>query len=297
MGKKTKEIKVYPYFFTDIQINEASTWREKFSRENIIKNVLGYGENAFCLIVDKRTEDNPNLIFLRFLKLKAEIPKIINKTTGEEKEITINYIEESIIYTTHMLLDLENKMIFSEYNHNAARHINTNFSYYINKMFELEDLAFDIITLKNYETLEEMKKEEVLKSVNMRVKAGNLKKREQGQFLPLLGAIKDYGEDENFEIEIKIKKTRGSKNLNRDSIEKFVLENKDETNEDHKKLLETLRVESENTIYDLLNNNLRYYFTDHIDLEKGAPSPNQVFNELKRLYSEKKQTLLNNYQN
>ncbi len=292
-NNKTKKVKFYVYTIKNNILSNSNEIETIFNKKLVNKNILSFGENDFCLIYDKIEN---NYLKFRFIKLKGEIPRKLNKFSGESKLIDIDLDKERISYQSHFILDLENNIIFSEYNHNAARHINTNLTNYLNKKYELKDNLIEIIPLKNLDTYNELKSETKLKLLKTKLKSNNLKNKELNyNIFGILGNIKDYGDDNGLEVEIILRKSKSSESLNKEEIEKFIEKHKDETTDEHKKFLETLKVETENTVYDLLNNNLTYYLSDEIDKNNGFLDSKQVFNELIRLYNLKKKIILSQF--
>src|SRR3989344_5224034 len=130
-----KEIKVFVYGFkipNNYYVKGAL--KNQFSKSNILKNIVVYGEDSLLLIIDEEDETKDATFLLgRFLILRKDVPSILNSQTQDEREITLDN-NESIKEESHFLISLKEKLLFGEYNYHSVRHFSYPLIFYFKKL-------------------------------------------------------------------------------------------------------------------------------------------------------------------
>lgn len=272
-----KEVKVFVYGFNLPQTyHNKGILMKQFNKSNILNNIASYGDDSLLLIIDK--EDNDSL-FGRFLILRKDIPSILNKQTQEERELTLSK-DENIKEESHFLINLKEKLLLGEYNHYSIRHFPHPIMYYFKNM--LIGQPIDIRPYPNPNTLNLLKKDSrKIKSFEFSVGQESLTSKEQ-RGIPLIGALR--GLSSNNESCIKIIITSGRKRANELDSENIIerLENLKHSKSDD---LNSLKVETEKSKYDLLNGNL-IHFIIPINQINNRTSKTDFYDKIKSLYNQ-----------
>jgi len=271
----SKIIKIFPYKYDIEGIgNEPKLWEDKFSKDNVEDNTIEYSRDAFLLlVVDDVSND---FIFGRFLKLRNDVPLVINRKDGEERKIDI-LDDENIIEQSHFIINVKDNFLFAEYNFNGIRHFVKPFAYYLNKLFDVKNN--DIKPLTDTNTFTKLQGEEEINSFRLSVAQENIGFLEEKFNLNLFQSLIDVAKDNETSFEIIIKKSRRKKStLDKEKILKI---SKELT--DNKAPLQRLNIESEDVSYDLINNNLINYKV-YVKLEGRGLNSNDFYFSVRNLY-------------
>lgn len=274
-----KTVRLFPYTCElSGTENSVDNIKNLFSRENAIegRNIKKYYDDAYLVMIIEDAENN--FLFGRFLKLRDAVPSVFNRSKGTERTIDI-LSEENIKEQSHFIWNVNDKIIFAEYNYQAIRHFTSPLKFYFDKMFDVND---NIITpIIDKDTFEKLKTESIIKSLKLKVTKDNVNKLEE-KFGIKLRTLVDLARDNRTIFEIIVKKSR----VRESSLEKNkvieISENLKQTPAD----LETLQVQTKDTVYDLINNNLLYYFTN-LEYSRSILDANEFYRKAKDIYIEK----------
>jgi len=247
----TKNIRVFPYTFKFPETyQDINTIKRIFDRSKTSQNVVEYRNDWLLLIIDSQ---NNTSLFGRFLKLRGDIPSIINKITQEERDIELDS-DENIKEESHFMINFQDRLLFGEYNYHAIRHFSFPLMFYLNKIFNSSDV--DIRPITDPDTFNNMLTDRRLKEMEISIAQESLTSSER-RGIPLFGALNDLASDNETFVKIHI-----SKGKKRDSEL-----NKEKVVEKAKNILErsgdlfSFRVIGENSKYDLLNNSLIFLYS------------------------------------
>jgi len=271
----SKIIKLFPYQYSIDGIeNIPKNWENKFSKDNVEDNLIEYSRDAFLLLVVDDISNN--FIFGRFLKLRNDVPLVINRKDGEERRIDL-LDEENIIEQSHFIMNVQDNFLFAEYNFNAIRHFVKPFSYYLNKLFEVKGNEINPLTDTN--TFKKLQGEEELNSFRLSVAQENISFLEEKFNLNLFKSLVDVAKDNQTSFEIIIKKSRKKKaTLDKEKILKISQELTE-----NKAPLQRLSIESDDISYDLINNNLINYKV-YVKMEGRGLNSNDFYFSVRNLY-------------
>ncbi len=244
----SREVTVYPYTYEfDGLQNNVKEIMEKFSIDNVSKNIREYTQDTFLVLV--ADDESNDFIFGRFLKLKNDTPIILNRQDGSQKRIEL-LDDENIAEQSHFILNIKDKIIFGEYNFEAVRHFSKPMVYYLNKIFDVKDNK--VIPIPDVDTFSKLQGEEEINLFRLRVSQQNMNFLEQKFSLPSWKVLMDLASDNETSFEIIVKKSRKRDSfLNKDKTIEFSNNLKKENTP-----LEVLKIETEDIVYDLINNNL-----------------------------------------
>jgi ribosomal protein L22 len=277
MGKKTKLVTVYPYKIISTKDLSAYSFAETFNQQNMDKNIKKYGDDYLLIITTK--EEN-GLFFGRFLKLKTDKPNILNKKNMTEHELELDPNEE-IEYDSHFLLDLKNRLLFTEYNHSGVRHFPKPLETYFNHVFSD---AFEVQPIPTKNTLELINKDRQINSITMTLPKSSLNFVEEKIGIPILKSIRYVSEGE---LEIAITITKKGKKGRFDS-EKLVQEIKKYTKsvvENGEENLDTLKIYSAEAVYDILSETFRAWRI-RLEYEDKERFNSSIWGVLKEIYNQ-----------
>ena len=280
-----KDIKIFPYK-CDLNLSEKSIkeFSEIFKIENSESNVIEYISDTYLVLVIDDIYDG--FMFGRFFKLRDDSPTIFNRKEGKEKDIEL-LSEENIKEESHFIWNIQDCIIFAEFNFNAIRMFSSPLSYYLNEKFNVNDCKIKPIEDKN--TFNNLKKEEEIYSLILRTAQESSKTLQEKYDLPDWKILSEIGEDNEtiFEVIVKRSRKKDSK-LDKDKVISIVgnlIENKAP--------IESVKVETQDLVYDLIKNNLLFYY---IKIKKdGRKLNNDDFNfKVLSLYKKHISTIKNN---
>jgi len=239
------------------------------------------------VVVDRVGRDN---VFGKIFKLRMVRPKKINRTTGEEAEISL-LDEENIIETSHFIYYIIDKIILGEYNFHGVRHLIRPLKLYFEKRFDIENVRMSFLPDEN--TFELMRRERVLKKFTIRLARENLSHIEKTYGISLLRSfLGGFTKDDHSTIEITISKSRKhSDSLDTEKVIEATTKLKEKFG---KEGLEQLKIEGENATYDILNDNT-YYFSVALNTNQGAIDSQDFYSQADVVYNNYKQILINTY--
>lgn len=271
----TKDISVFVYGFKiPSEFYNEGILKSQFSKSNILNNIVGYGNDFLLLIIDFA---DANLALGRLLILRQDVPSILNKKTRREREITLTQ-DENIKEESHFLIHLKDKLLFGEYNYHAVRHFSHPLMFYLkNKLGG----KIDIRPLPNPETLSLLKQDKEIKELEFSIGQERLSHKEQAG-VPLLGSL--IGLSSNDESCIKISISRGRKKENELDSDK-IIEKLEQLKNSRGNDLYSLKVETEKSKYDLLNDNLIFLKMTVNQVNKRT-SRADFYRKIKPLYRE-----------
>lgn len=247
-----KDVKIYPYF-CDIEIptKKVEDFPEVFKIENAEENVVEYISDTYLVLV---VDDVRNGIMCgRFFKLRDDSPSIFNRVEGVERDIEL-LSEENVKEESHFVWHINDKIMFAEYNFKAIRMFSSPLSYYLNEKFGVEDCK--ITPIEDKHTFTHLKKEEEILSLNLKLTQDSTKTLEEEYNLPAWKGLLEIGKDNETIFEVSVKRCRKKDSqLNKEKVISFVsklVENKAP--------IESVKVEAQDIVYDLIKNNLLFYF-------------------------------------
>jgi hypothetical protein len=229
---------------------------------NWVELKLESGETPHLLIVDK--EEN-GFILGRFIRLRKEAPPILDKQnkTEEDFELTLTrYLEE----ISHFIWQLNDGLMFCQYNQYGIRYFPTSLNPYFNKRWEGDFALRDdvILPIENRDTITDFKndKSAVLKfKVRIAKKNVVLEEKERNKGFPgLLNSIFGWGtfynlaDGDQSSYEIVVRKGRWKTGA--------VKKGKVVEATEHLKSGDTevqISAETQDASYDLINGNLFNY--------------------------------------
>jgi len=247
-----KEVKIYPYRCSikneDIKI---SNFPEIFKIENANNNVVEYTSDTYLVLVIDEIYDG--FVFGRFFKLRDDSPTIFNRKEGKEKDIEL-LSEENIKEESHFILNVKDCIIFAEYNFSAIRMFSYPLSYYLNEKFKLNDCTVEAIEDKD--TFNNLKTEEEILSLTLGFAQDSTKTLEEKYNMPAWKGLLDIGQDNESFFEVTVKRCRKKDSrLNKDKVIDMVgnlVKNKAP--------IDSIKVETQDIVYDLVKNNLLFYY-------------------------------------
>jgi len=248
-----KDVKIFPYQCElSLPENKVENFPELFKIENSESNVVEYISDTYLvLVIDSIYE---GFMFGRFFKLRDDSPTIFNRKEGKEKNIEL-LSEENIKEESHFIWNIKDCIIFAEFNFNAIRMFSSPLSYYLNERFNVDDCKVKPIEDKN--TFDNLKKEEDIYSLILRTAQESSKTLQEKYNLPDWKVLSDIGQDNEtiFEVTVKRSRKKDSK-LDKEKVIAIVgnlVENKAP--------IESVKVETQDLVYDLIKNNLLFYYT------------------------------------
>lgn len=272
-----KEVSIFIYGFkVPNNYYNHDVLKKQFSKSNIIKNIVSYGDDSILLIIDDGDND---FLFGRCLILRKDVPSILNKQTQTERDITLSK-NENVKEESHFLISLTDKLLFGEYNYHAVRHFSFPLMFYFKKT--LIGTPIDIRPNPNPETMKLLKKDKKVKEFEFSIGQERLSNKEQTG-IPLIGSL--LGLSTNNESCVKIIVTSGRKKENELDSDKIIekLEGlKDSKSDD----LYSLKVKTEESKYDLLNGNL-ISFKMNVNQRNKRTNRSDFYRKIKPLYNQK----------
>lgn len=265
---KDTDVKIFPYK-CDLNLpeNKVDDFTELFKIENSESNVVEYISDTYLVLVIDEVYDG--FMFGRFFKLRDDSPTIFNRKEGKEREIDL-LSEENIKEESHFIWNIKDCIIFAEYNFSAIRMFSSPLSYYLNERFKVDNCKIEPIEDKN--TFNNLKKEEEIYSLILRTAQESSKTLQEKYNLPDWKILADIGEDNETIFEVIVKRSRKKESrLNKEKVITIVgnlIENKAP--------IESIKVETQDLVYDLIKNNLLFYY---IKIKKdGRKLDNEDFN-------------------
>lgn len=250
--KIDKEVKIFPYK-CDITPpdNKIEDFKELFKIENSDTNVIEYMSGIYLVLVIDECYDG--FMFGRLFKLRDDSPTIFNKKEGKEREIDL-LSEENIKEESHFIWNIKDSIIFAEYNFSAIRMFSSPLSGYLNEKFNIDDCK--VVPIQDKNTFTNLKKEEIIYSLNMKIAQDKSKSLQDQYNLPDWKILFDIGEDNEtfFEVSVKRSRKKDSK-LDKDKVINIVgnlIEKKAQ--------VDSIKVETQDIVYDLIKNNLVFYY-------------------------------------
>jgi hypothetical protein len=200
-----RKIRVFLYKATISQADSnPRNLKNKFSKSRISGNIIPYGDDSLLLIIENIQN---NLIFGRFLKLRNDAPGVINKRRYSERDIILG-TDESIKEDSHFLWNLQDKLIFGEYNYHAIRHFSLPLMHYLGELLNSENI--DIRPVQDPKTLMKLGREEEITKIIISLAQESLSHQEKTKGVPLLGALRGLSTNDESVVTITISK--GKKN-------------------------------------------------------------------------------------
>lgn len=280
-----KNIKVYPYFCKitsdDIQINK---FHEIFKIDNSKNNVIEYVSGTYLVLVIDEIENG--FMFGRFFKLRDDSPTIFDREKGKERDIPL-LNGENVKEESHFVWNVADSIILAEFNFSAIRMFSYPLSYYLNEKFGVNDCRIEPLEDKN--TFENLKMEDDILALNLRVAQESTKKLEEEYNLPAWKGLLEISKDNETIFEITVKRGRKKESkLDKDKVISIVgnlIENKAP--------IESVKVETQDIVYDLIKNNLLFYY---IGIKKDGKKLNRhdFNNKVSLLYKKYSPNIKNN---
>lgn len=247
-----KDVKIFPYKCQiNLPENKVQDFPEIFKIENSESNVIEYISDTYLVLVIDDVYDG--FMFGRFFKLRDDSPSIFNRKEGKEREIDL-LSEENIKEESHFIWNIADCIIFAEYNFSAIRMFSSPLSYYLNEKFNVNDCKIEPIEDKD--TFNNLKKEDEIYSLILRTAQESSKTLQEKYNLPDWKILSDIGEDNETIFEVIVKRSRKKDSrLNKEKVINIVgklVENKAP--------IESVKVETQDLVYDLIKNNLLFYY-------------------------------------
>jgi hypothetical protein len=226
------------------------------------------------LVIDNA---HSGFMFGRFFKLRNDVPMIYNKKRGEERPIEL-FKNENIKEESHLVWNIADKILLAEYNFSAIRMFSYPLSSYLEQKFGIEGCIISPIV--NINAFTNLKGEEKILSLRIRFGQENIKTLEQKFNLPAMNVLSEMDQDNQTSYEVAVIKSRkrGS-TLNREkAIGLF------ENLLDKKAPISSIKVETQETVYDLLKDNLLSY-SFPVNKDERKVDTNDFYNKALRLYN------------
>jgi len=263
-----KQVKIYPYE-CDINLSDKQVddFPNIFKIENAEENIIEYTKDTYLVLVIDSIYDG--FMFGRFFKLRDDTPTIFNRKEGKEKDIEL-LSEENIKEESHFIWNIKDCIIFAEYNFSAIRMFSYPLSFYLNEKFSVDNCIVKPVEDKN--TFNNLTKEKEILSLSLRIAQENTKTLEEKYNLPAWKSLLEIGQDNETYFDVIVKRCRKrSSHLDKDKVIEIVgnlVENKAP--------VEAIRVEAQDIVYDLIKNNLLFYY---IKIKReGRKLDNEDFN-------------------
>ncbi len=249
-----RDIAVYIYQVLRLpeQWNNITGLFNRFNLESDIQqNIVNYGDDSLLLIIDSNSN---GLLNCRLLKLRRSlIPNILNSRTKLERDILLrdnDFIKEE----SHFIWNVIDALIFGQYNYNAIRHFSLPLMHYLSTVLDDDDV--DIRPARDEDTFRRMREDNrPFKKIEYSVSQESLTTTETERGIPIIRSLLGLKDDNNAIIKITISAGRGrGKVLNNQQISRV-----SETLIGRSEDLYSLKVYSDNSKYDLLNENLLRY--------------------------------------
>lgn len=250
--KSDKNVKIFPYLCEiNLPENKTEDFKEIFKIENSENNVIEYISDTYLVLVIDDIYDG--FMFGRFFKLRDDSPSIFNRRDGKERDIDL-LSEENIKEESYFIWNTQDNIILAEYNFSAIRMFSYPLSQYLNEKFKVDDCKIFPIEDKN--TFNNLKKEEEIYSLNMRIAQESSKSLQETYNLPDWKILLDIGKDNEtfFEVTVKRNRKKDSK-LDKDKVVSIV-----EGLVKNNAPIESIKVETQDIVYDLIKNNLLFYY-------------------------------------
>lgn len=262
----------------------------KYSRkkEVVRENIHQYGNNSLLLLCEK--EEN-GFVEGRFLKLREDAPKILSqkseKDDAEEKDIPLeagDFIEE----ISHFILSVKDRRILGEYNQSAVRNFVTPLDFYLRKTLDLDEDQVEIKAIAIDNVLERIKDSDSLLAVTAKIAKPNLHHMEKLLHLNPVQVQKLYAKSD-YDLEITVRH-KPRKNLEKSEA----ISNIEELSGD-KEVLEALKVETNDAIYDLIKPSLMF-FKAHVVLDDKARFVTSwdFYQKARKIYNTNRDAILRN---
>ena len=249
------KIKIHPYEvnLTGTECNVQNI-KEIFKDTNVTKNILAIDDTTtYAFIVEDkyRVADN-EFVYGRYTKLRDWAPKIFNRATAKERDIELE-LNEAIEEVSHFVWNINDGLLFGEYNHTAARYF-ASLTTYFNKKFDRTDTT--VLPIRSKDTKGRFLRQRApIRKLRVRVAQTNqLAQEEEYALSPLLNFL-DFANETSFEIIIRKARGKGEPPLHLPKVIEFA-----ESLFKKKDNLQVLEVETiENAKYDLIHDNLLEY--------------------------------------
>jgi len=247
-----------------------------FDVKNVLNNVITYYAHfSLLLIIDKAEGD---FLFGRFLKLRKDAPLILDRMSGKEREIFLTKYED-IEEVSHFVCNVKDSLILAEYNFNAIRCFPTPLKAYLDKKFNVKDnIVIPVEDINTFKKFKDTRKG--IKTFSLALAQNKIKELESVLNLSPIRTFFDLSQNNKTQYEITIRKSRGK--------EQFLDKNKVvmaiEHLKDKQETLESLEIETEDVVYDLIKNNVLAYY---IILEKTERTidKEEFYKKVKEIYS------------
>src|SRR3989338_11707109 len=270
----SKEVKIYPYkYHLEDGFNKAEIWIDKFAADNVQKNVYEYGDEVYLVMVID--DISGNFLYGRFLKLRHDVPAILNTRSGTERKIEL-LDEENIMETSHFIMNVRDKIILAEYNFDAIRHFVSPLKKYL---YETLGTEIEVEPIADTDTFQKLKGEEEIIKFKLQVAKEHIGVLEEQFSLPVFSVLKDLANDNETTFEILVKKgRRRTSRLSRDQV--MILSEKLMKK---KGIFSKVEIETRDIIYDLVNNNL-VSFRISVDKIERRLNSHDFYRQVKELY-------------
>lgn len=274
----TKEVRVYVYkcSITGTE-NSVKNLGEIFNIKNITTNLIpGYGDVSLLFIVD-RVENS--FLLGKFIKLRKDSPSVRNIVNGDSHKISL-LASEDIEEISHLVWNVRDNYIFSEYNFNAIRYLSSPLVFYLNERFKVTGNKVtpkeDIDTYKRFKKVQGR-----IDKFKVKVKGSKISDIEE--IIPvscLSGLLLDSSDDAYYEIII----SRGRKKDSALSLPN-VLGIADKLNKKSNSI-DSLEIETEDSKYDLIHNNLISYTLEVLISGKEVDTED-IYSKIQNIYLSK----------
>ena len=253
MDSKWIKIRVLKVNFNaNLNIN-LNSLNEKFKKENLSDNIIDYDEESQVVIISANLDSNGHEFFYgRILRLRKEEMKKINTKTAEEGDIRLDN-DEDLYFDSHFILNLNEKLMFIEYNRDAAGEVIDIWQTYFNRLFR-SDGASKIEAVIRKDALEKYLNSDRIKTLQIEVAAPKLRLLEGAENMDALETLAEASEmPDKLKIGINII-AGGRSKLKKSFIEKL-LKHLIKKKED----IRTLKGAADDSIFQLIAEDLLTY--------------------------------------
>lgn len=255
---------------------------DKFKKENFSANTIDYDEESEVVIRGRKIE-NTNFFYGRILRLRKEAMKKINKITAEEDEIKLTN-DEDLYFDSHFILNLSDKLMFVEYNRDAAGEVISIWQSYFNKLFK-NDNASKIEAIIRKDAIEKYLNANKIKTLQIEVAAPKLKLLEDIEDMDALATLTEASEMPD-KLKIGINIIAGGKStLKKSFIKKFLGHLIKKEGDIH-----TLKGSADDSIFQLIKDDLLTYKVEilaDLSYKRYFLSEQDFYDKVTNLYNEK----------
>ncbi|MDD1777477.1 MAG: hypothetical protein LUQ65_04855 [Candidatus Helarchaeota archaeon] len=255
--------------------NDVNTLKHIFAIKNVKANIVTFSDDYPLLLIIDQSEND--FVFGRFIRLRKTSPPILDLDTATEREIELK-ISENLAEMSHFVWNVKDKVMFAEYNFHAIRNFGGPLTNYLNHKFNTTKNK--VTPMEDFDTYAKFKRDgKPIKTFRLGITQDKLKAFEKRcNISPLITLLK-FSADKAGIYEIIVRKDRS----------KDVQFNKGQVIEavEHLKsgdIISSLKVESQDAIYDLLNNNLLHFFVKLETEGKMISDRTQFYDMVKGLY-------------